>query len=127
MPDCVSPWDSEGIPKAVLSTMGPCEKPDPSAAYPQQYQHQGKKSIPKPRKVLPQRWGWDDCFNYSSHPPADRLLGLGLTSLEPLMNQLSPPGAMGVGGHCSAGVTGSGTCALVLGVCQPLYDLDIHP
>ena len=43
------------------------------------------------------------------------------------MNQLSPPGAMGVRGHCSVGVAGSGTCALVLDVCQPLYDLDIHP
>lgn len=43
------------------------------------------------------------------------------------MNQLSPPGAMGVGGHCSVSVTSYGTCALVLDVSQTPYDLDTHP
>lgn len=43
------------------------------------------------------------------------------------MNQLSPPGAMGVEGHCSVSVTSYGTCALVLDVSQTPYDLDTHP
>ena len=107
--------------------MGPCEKPDPSVAHPQQYQHQGNKTTAKPRKVQTQHWGWDDSFNYNPHPPADCLLRPGLTSVKPLLNQHSPPHAMGVGGHHSVSVTSYGTCALVLDVSQPLYGLDTHP